>query len=430
MPRILIFESHPVQYKAPVYQALNRLLPDAFEIIYATDASLRPDNLDVEFGEKIAWDVPLLEGYRYRVLGNETRLPIGAPDSLSGRGVFRLLRRERPSAIVLTSLRYRIDQVAYFSALLLRIPILIRQETQDEMYASRRTWLKNWLRFLAYKAIYAPVRHAFAFGELNYAHLRRHGIKREKISYARFSVPNPFEEMSDMALADLRETQRRSYRIASNEIVITFVGKLIPKKNPDLLFAALPHLPQELTSRMRLMFVGSGQLTDDLQQLAERASKQWKIDSIFAGFVNQSRLPPYYLATDVLVLPSRRMGEAWGLVVNEALNAGCAAVVTDAVGCHPEFNDLERVRVIPTESAASLAKAIQQLVSFPRQFRWAEAHMQEYSTGAAAMRIREGLLPYIDSPFQLNDHTIENRANGGTRAIAKGGNPIKSKQLN
>ena len=68
--KLLIFETHPIQYRAPVYQVLDRMLPGQFEVIYASDYSVRGQK-DVGFNEKIAWDVPLLAGYRYRVLNNE-----------------------------------------------------------------------------------------------------------------------------------------------------------------------------------------------------------------------------------------------------------------------------------------------------------------------------------------------------------------------
>jgi glycosyltransferase involved in cell wall biosynthesis len=42
-------------------------------------------------------------------------------------------------------------------------------------------------------------------------------------------------------------------------------------------------------------------------------------------------LPAVYSMGDVLVLPSQ--SETWGLVVNEAMNLGCPAIVTDRVGC-------------------------------------------------------------------------------------------------
>jgi len=50
----------------------------------------------------------------------------------------------------------------------------------------------------------------------------------------------------------------------------------------------------------------------------------------FLGFVNQSALPPAYVGSDLLVLPSAH--EPFGLVVNEAMLCGRPAVVSDVVG--------------------------------------------------------------------------------------------------
>ena len=60
-----------------------------------------------------------------------------------------------------------------------------------------------------------------------------------------------------------------------------------------------------------------------------------EIRSHFAGFQNQSELGRYYSAADCLILPS--LTETWGLVVNEALQFGIPAIVSDKVGCHPDL---------------------------------------------------------------------------------------------
>jgi len=395
--KVFILDSHPVQYKAPVYRELNRLAPDSFEVLYASDASVRGGNVDRGFGTEVAWDIPLLQGYPYRILRNERGVPLTTPNSLTGKGIFSLLRRERPAAVVLTGFYFRFDQAAYLSALALRIPILIRHETQDEMFAANRTRLKSWLRSATYRALYAPVDHAFAIGELNRAHMLRHGLSPECITVAHYSVPNPIEALSDTERLTMRIQCRTEHRIGSDRIVIGFSGKLIPKKNPDLLFRALEHVSPELRCRLHLLFIGSGELQPELEGLARRAEKRWGVGTTFAGFVNQSKLAPYYLAMDIFALPSRRMGEAWGLVVNEALQAGCAVVLSDAVGCRDEFKDLARVRVIPVEGEEPLARAIEFLSVLVRDFRWAELHMRGYSTRAAAERIQAGLRPYLSS---------------------------------
>ena len=387
--KIYIFDSHPVQYKAPVYQELQRINQDGFEVIYATDASIRVGTVDKEFGCEVAWDTPLLSGYPFRVLGNERGVPLSSPRSLTGRGVFALLRAERPAAVVLTQSHYWFDHAAYLSCLLLRIPILIRQETQDEMFAGQRHWLKSKLRTLVYRLMYAPVQHAFAFGSLNYQHLLRHGVDASKISFARFSVPDPISHMSD-AVRDVERNQLRDqWHVGKDEVVLAFFGKFIPKKNPELLFEALQHVPAELRSRIHLLFVGSGELQSRLDALSDMALSTHGVRTHFVGFINQSQLPAYYLAADVVALPSRRMGEAWGLVINEALNAGCGVIMSDAVGCSAEFADMERARVIPEGNAQSLSNAISQLAMLPRDFDWAKDKMRSYSSAAAAHALHE-----------------------------------------
>lgn len=393
--KVYIFDSHPVQYKAPVYQALQTLLPDAFELIYATDASVRAGNVDKDFGKEVVWDTPLLSGYRYRILGNERGVPLSGPGSLTGRGVFSLLRSERPKAVVLTQSYYWFDHVAYLSCLLLRIPILIRQETQDEMFGGKRPWLKEKIRGLTYRLLYWPVKHAFAFGQLNYRHLVRHGVPPRRISFARFSVPNPIGHMGAADRDAARFQVRRRLGVGPQDVVVAFFGKLIPKKNPDLLFACLNHVPPAVAQRLHFLFVGSGELLEQLQALAEKAQRSHGVQTSFMGFVNQTQLAPYYLASDVVTLPSRRMGEAWGLVINEALNAGCSVIMSDAVGCVTEFGDLEKVRVIPEEDAPALAQALTSLSSCPRDDRWAHEYMQAYSSEAAAAALNSTLSSYL-----------------------------------
>ena len=76
--------------------------------------------------------------------------------------------------------------------------------------------------------------------------------------------------------------------------------------------------------------------------LVELANHTPKVRAIMAGFQNQTQLSRFYHAADVFVLPSR-VGETWGLVVNEALHHGLPCVVSDRVGCAPDL-------VIPDET--------------------------------------------------------------------------------
>lgn len=374
---ILIFDSHPVQYKAPVYRALARRRPGKFKVIYCTGVSLRRHR-EPDFGRELAWDTPLLDGYTSAVLDNERGEPLRGFRSLTGKGVFGLLRKERPSAVLISQFLYEADLVAYLSCLFLRIPVWIRHETQDE--AMVRGPLKSLLRGLFYRLAYAGVSRAFYIGRLNLEHLLRHGLFPAKLGFSPYCVLAPVAAMRDAEKRRIREEVRCRLGVQRDETLLLFCGKLIEKKNPSLLLEALRLLPQEARARYRLIFVGSGPLEEELRSLAQPFAGRVH----FEGFVNQSRLPEYYLAGDILVLPSRRAGETWGLVVNEALHAGCGVIVTEAVGCYREFGEWERVRVIAENDAAGCANAMGELSGFQRDFNWCAKAMRRYSVEAAA----------------------------------------------
>ncbi|MEN9573045.1 MAG: hypothetical protein RL514_900 [Verrucomicrobiota bacterium] len=375
---LLILESHPIQYRVPVYQCMERLRAGACKVVFGTDGAARGHH-DPGFGREVKWDLPLLAGYPFEVLHNQIGATLDHRSSLHGKGVFALLQRERPSALLLNGLVYHLDFSAYLGALRLGIPVWLRSETQDAAFA-RAPW-KSAVRRLCYQALYRPLRRAFFIGELNRRHLLRHGVRPERLRPARYCVADPLRDAPSRDKEQRRRALRQRFGLREQEVVVAFFGKLIPKKQPDLLFTALGQLPSALRQRVRLMFVGSGEMEAELRASGPNA--------VFTGFINQSELADYYLAADIVVLPSRRMGETWGLVVNEALQAGCAVTVSDAVGCAEEFKSWERVRVFPAGNAAQLAQCLTSLASLPREFDWCRSRLADYSIEAAARALLE-----------------------------------------
>ena len=382
---LVVFESHPVQYRAPVYRELQRLVPDLFHVVYATDVSVR-GHLDADFGKVVAWDEPLLSGYPHTVLKQERGEPLKGFRSLHGKGLSSVFVKFKPKAILQTQFIYEYDFAALFQAWIRRIPIWIRQETEDEAY--RRSFAKNSLRSTVFRIVYSFVQKAFFFGELNRQHLTRHGLLPQQLIRAPYSTIDRFADVAESQFLQMRAACRNKLGIEENKNVFAFFGKLIPKKNPDLLLQAIPFLSESLRKKTTLLIVGSGLLEAEMKEKSRELEKLG-VKTIFTGFVNQSSIRDFYAAADVVVLPSRREGETWGLVVNEALQAGCAVAVSEAVGCAVEFGHWDRVRVIPTADAAALARALEQLSLFPRKFDWARTSMKPYSTEAVAQALAQ-----------------------------------------
>jgi glycosyltransferase involved in cell wall biosynthesis len=382
---LLILESHPVQYHAPVYRELTRLCSGRVLVAYATDCSVRGHH-DPGFGQSVAWNVPLLEGYDFVLLHAERGEPLRGARSLHGWGIPRLLRNRRPHAVLFNQLVYEFEWVAYAMCLALGIRMWLRTETQDEAF--ERGWIKSLPRSLVYRLLYAPMSRFFYIGELNRRHYLAHGVPEAKLTPARYCVPDVLAMASPTEKQVRRTTLRSRLGLADSTSVVAFFGKLIPKKNPGILIDAWSALPSPLRLRTNLLFVGDGELRAELAQKASAAG----CPTIFTGFINQLELADYYLAADIVVLASWRMGETWGLVVNEALQAGCGVVISEAVGCGVEFANLPRVSRVPVGSPSLVAEAIARLAEFPRDFECARAALAPYSVTSAAKGLAQAII--------------------------------------
>lgn len=385
--KLLVLETHPIQYRAPIFQAYERMFPGEIEVVFASDFSVR-GYADKDFGTRFAWDVPLMSGYTHRVLDNLVDSSLEGPRSLSARGVFRLVGETRPDALLMHTLAYHYNWAAYAAALWYRIPVWLRVETQEE--AVERTPLKSALRSVVYRLAYAGLAGAFYIGELNRRHLRKHGVPEDHLVPARYCTADPIGALPPDEKQRERDAARRELGLPDDAIVVGFFGKLIGKKDPALALKALLDAPGPLP-RLCPLFVGSGELEPELRSMADALKAKHGIETVFAGFVNQSKLWRLYLASDVVVLPSRRMGETWGLVVNEALQAGCGVVVSEAVGSSRDFGHWARVRVIPQGDAPAMLAALRELAALPRDFAWASAAMKDYSVEASARAFRRAL---------------------------------------
>ena len=188
--------------------------------------------------------------------------------------------------------------------------------------------------------------------------------KRQPVPYA---VDNSFFRDQARAAAGERERLRRELGLEPDRPIILYASKLSEvKRGVDLLNAYIQMSPDRvLEPRPYLLFIGEGDQRKILEEHAR--SRPWSSIK-FLGFKNQTELPGYYDLCDVLVLPS--VFEPWGLVINEAMNAGRAVVVSDQVGCGPDLvRSGENGYVFPAGDIAGLRQALVNLLGDPQKCR-------------------------------------------------------------
>jgi glycosyltransferase involved in cell wall biosynthesis len=387
--KLLILASHPVQYHAPVFRGISQLLAQSGHecvVAYLSDFSVQ-GYVDPEFDKAFAWDEPLLEGYQYKVLNQNSKKPPRSFFDLKAPSWGKLLQHESPDRLLVTTLNYQGAIRATIQSKLSGISCTFRVETNDE--AMLRSQLKDMSRTLVYKNLYTLFDSAIAIGTLNQQHLVKHGFHPDKIGMAYYCVPNRLRNLSLQQKLELRQTWRQNLGFNDSHSIILFCGKLISKKNPDLLLHALAQLPVQQREKVGLVYVGSGELEEHLRTIAA-SMNDTRIH--FAGFKNQLELAPYYLAADALALPSSRQGETWGLVVNEALQAGLPCIVTTAVGCAADFAGFPGFQVIREPDAMLLAKAVCNIMHIPRDFERYSLLMQRFSVENCCKQIATFLL--------------------------------------
>jgi glycosyltransferase involved in cell wall biosynthesis len=322
--RLRIFVSHPVQYHVPLWRALAAHPELDLKVFYFNDQGLR-GGVDEGFGIPVTWDVDMLSGYDHAFISRDADL--SRPGTIRLEDPVGLLRSEHADWVMIAGYMRPFERQLVKAAKRVGARVLLRGEFCD-LSEFQRGIIKSLARDHYLRWFYRRV-DAFAYpGELGRQHLVRLGVPKERMFFSPYSVDHEFLLSTVQGMT--RDSSRRALGIPEDRFVILFSGKLIPRKDPLLLLDAIEALPDR--SRVGLIILGDGELREEVTR---RAQALLDDRFIFPGFVNQSGLGNYFLASDVLVLPSRF--ETWGLVVNEGMHFGLPSIVSDRVGCHPDL---------------------------------------------------------------------------------------------
>lgn len=107
-----------------------------------------------------------------------------------------------------------------------------------------------------------------------------------------------------------------------------FCGRFTKVKNPLFAIEVARQTALLLGRKLSLLCVGSGDMENDMRQVALQAQDQ--LDTKFAGFADQSSLPRLYNMSRILLFPT--LWDPWGVVANEACAAGLPVLITEQAG--------------------------------------------------------------------------------------------------
>ena len=352
--RVGFVSSHPIQYLAPLYQAINRTADLEAVPIYLTDFSLR-DAVDPLFGTKVVWDVDLLGGTNpLFVSGFATREPRGYSLRDSAPEIWSIVRRADLDALVIYGHSILANHFASLGARSRRIPVLYQC---DAPLAKAQGSL---LRRTLLRAYYTSLNGFLASSTNNRDYYRALGVPDHKIHHFPLAVDND----RFMAAADLSDGQRVLVRkeigLRDGVPAIVTASKLVAQKRiDDLLIAACALRAEGLD--FDVLLIGEGDQRATLEQIASSATGA---PFIFAGFRNQREIPALFAASDIFAMPAAN--ENFGLVINEAMCASLPAIVSNGIGAARDLvHDGENGCIFKAGDITGLSDALRALITEP-----------------------------------------------------------------
>ncbi|MEZ2345802.1 glycosyltransferase family 4 protein [Terriglobus sp. RCC_193] len=355
--RLAYVVSHPIQYQAELLRRIAAEPGIDLHVFYCSDFSLRSYN-DAGFGVPVAWDVSLTDGYRFTVLPRWRDTHTPSPTRPIARGFFRAFLQGvdgKPFDALWVHGYSTVNALhALLAAKALGIPVLLR--TDSWLGERPRTANKLRLKRLFFDALRHFVNGILAVGQRNATYWKHYLGEQFPVFLMPYAVDNAYFSQRTIQAAPLRSEMQKELGLDPGRPVILYASKLIRRKNADQLLEAFLQLRDRTTQRPYLLIVGDGELREMLEQ--RTAASGATEDVRFTGFRNQSELPRFFDLSSVFVLPARH--EAYGLIVNEAMAAGLAVVVSDDVGCADDlvFNG-ENGYVYPVGNVDALRDALE-----------------------------------------------------------------------
>jgi len=224
--------------------------------------------------------------------------------------------------------------------------VCVHTEHSSIEVGERRRYLLEWLLSHGTHSVIAvseKVRDNLA---------RRARISERRLHY----IPNGIDTGRFARLPDVRQAVRSRLGLASGDVVVGAVGRLVPVKNHRLLVEAFAHAHRHC-DRLRLLLVGEGPEREAIQ--ASIAGQGVGDQVILAG--ERQDIDSVLNAMDIYVLSS--FSEGMSLSLLEAMSAGLPVVATAVGGNVDLVEDGGSGMLVPSGDAAAMQQAIVDLAA-------------------------------------------------------------------
>ena len=186
-----------------------------------------------------------------------------------------------------------------------------------------------------------------------------------------------------------KEMAKRQLGFGDDKIIL-FVGRIEPLKGIDQLLRAMTYLQN--SQGLRLVIIGGDEHSQYEMERLQKLSRALHIEGsvTFPGLIKHEKLPYFYSAADVCVIPSYY--ESFGLVALESMACGTPVVATNVGDLKSIIHQVDTGYVVMDNAPHHLAEKIALLLSKPGSDMKSALSIRESVTGFSWSNIAQQII--------------------------------------
>jgi glycosyltransferase involved in cell wall biosynthesis len=364
-----------LDYRIPLYKALNALCGEKLTVIYNADVVPQrcQDKLEAVLGERaiglhgeLRWGGSKVDNASFANKG--FRIPIQ-------KGLFKQIISTQPDVLI-TDGFFQWTYSAYMAKVRLQIPHIMLYERTPHTERDTPKW-----RQFARKAMLPLINQIGCNGSETYTYLK----DTLKVNPKKLFLGNMAADNS--ALAErVKAFNAETYKTKTS-IDFLYVGQLIERKGILPMLMTWKNF-EDTHSEVKLTLIGDG---DQLEVLQDYVTTHHFKSVSFLGKIDYEDVVKYYAQADIFIIPT--LEDNWSLVVPEAMSCGLPILCSKYNGCWPELvQDTNGWVFDPLDAAnfkAVLRKAYHKKDQWEAMGEASQAIVKDYAPEAIAAKIFE-----------------------------------------
>lgn len=320
--KILWVNPEFLDYRVPVYGALNKLCINELYVIYSGVATPQRviDKMNIALKEN---SIPLYKDFQLIIGSRKSNMANSYVSFRYPKELIKNIKQIKPDIIICEGF-FKWSPYAMLQAKRMGIPLFVVYERTAHTERNCPKWRER-----ARKLLSPFIKGFFINGKLTHEYLREIGYGKKNIHETGMAADSyKLKEKMDLFTPNERLILKEQLK-TNKGITYLFVGQMVKRKGIQYLLPAwekhIQNFPQD-----NLLLIGDGSLLNEFK------NEYSHMDSIkFLGNINYDEIHKYYAITDVFIIPT--LEDNWSLVVPEAMACGLPIACSIYNGCYPEL---------------------------------------------------------------------------------------------